>query len=209
MEKNQIQVLIIRGGMTFKNQKDYISFLKKRNLSLDEKISWNGNYLKRKLGKKFKIIMPRMPLQDNAQYKEWKIHFERYLPLLDHKMILIGTSLGGTFLAKYLSENKLPKKAISTYLICPPFDNTLEGEDLVGGFELKKDLSLIEKNSRNTTLMFSKNDEVVPISHAEKYKNKLKKSKIIIYENKNGHFRIQKFPEIIKMIKKDVRGIRK
>ncbi|KKP88005.1 MAG: hypothetical protein UR91_C0029G0001, partial [Candidatus Nomurabacteria bacterium GW2011_GWC2_35_8] len=46
---------------------------------------------------------------------------------------------------------------------------------------------------------------VVPLSHAEKYRNKLKNAKIIIYKNKGGHFLISKFPEIIRMIKKDVK----
>ena len=96
--------------------------------------------------------------------------------------------MGGIFLAKYLSENKFPKKILSTYLICPPFDNSMPGEDLVGGFKLKSDLSLIEKNSKNLNLLFSKDDEVVPLSHSEKYRKKLKKANIILYESKNGHF---------------------
>ena len=55
--------------------------------------------------------------------------------------------------------------------------------------------------------MFSKDDNVVPISHAEKYRKKLKHAKIIIYESKNGHFEIQEFPEIIAMIKQDLRKL--
>ena len=66
-----------------------------------------------------------MPLQDNAKYEEWKILFERYIPHLKDNVILMGNSLGGIFLAKYLSENKFPKKILSTYLTCPPFDNTV------------------------------------------------------------------------------------
>ncbi len=104
-----------------------------------------------------------------------------------------------------MSENKFPKKILSTYLICPPFDNTVCGEDLVGGFKLKPDLSMIEKSSRNLNLLFSKDDDVIPISHADKYKKKLKNANIIIYESKNGHFNISEFPEIIKMIKDDVK----
>ena len=196
---------MVHGGMTFKNKKDYLYFLKTREISIEEKIKWSNEYFKKKLGKDFKIIKPRMPLQDNAKYEEWKIHFERHFPQLRNNIILIGLSLGGIFLAKYLSENKFPKKILSTYLICPPFDNTLKGEDLVGGFKLKSDLSLLEKNSKNLYLMFSKDDDVVPISHAEKYRKKLKNANIITFESKNGHFKISKFPEIIKMIKEDVK----
>lgn len=203
--KKKIQIFMIHGGMTFKNKKDYLHFLKTRKILIEEKIKWSNEFFKKKLGKDFEIIKPRMPLQDNAKYEEWKIHFERHFPQLKNNIILMGSSLGGIFLARYLSENKFPKKILSTYLICPPFDNTLEGEDLVGGFKLKSDLSLLEKNSKNLYLMFSKDDDVVPVSHAEKYRKKLKNANIIIFESKNGHFKISEFPEIVKMIKADVK----
>lgn len=205
MLKNKPQLFTIHGGMTFKNKGDYLNFLKNREVSIKPRVRWSDEYLTKKLGNEFEIIRPRMPLQDDAKYKEWKIHFERHFPELRNNIILIGSSLGGIFLAKYLSENRFPKKIRATYLICPPFDDTLSGEDLVGGFKLKPDLSLIEKNSPNLYLMFSQDDDVVPIAHAEKYREKLKKSKIIIYKSKNGHFDIPEFPEIIKMIKSDVK----
>ncbi|HQC50099.1 MAG: alpha/beta hydrolase [Patescibacteria group bacterium] len=202
--KNKIQVLLIHGGTTFKSDKDYLHYLKTRKITTEKRVSWTGDYLEKSLGKKFEIISPRMPLREFAKYRDWKIHFERYLSLIKNKYILLGTSLGGVFLAKYLSENKLRKKALSVYLICPPFDNTLPEEDLVGGFKLEKDLSLIEKNCQNLHLLFSQDDNVVPVSHAEKYRQKLKNAHIVIYKSKGGHFRITKFPEIVKLIFADV-----
>jgi hypothetical protein len=191
--------------MTFKTQNDYIDYLKNKTISLEKRVSWAGDYFDKKLGKDFDIIRPRMPSQDNAKYSDWKILFERYFTHFKNDIILIGSSLGWVFLAKYLSENKFPKKIKATFMICPPYDNTLVDEDLVGGFKLGKDLSLIEKNSNNTYLMFSEDDYTVPISHAEKYRNKLENSEVIIYKSKNGHFGISEFPEIIKMIKNVVK----
>ena len=202
--KNKIQVLLIHGGTTFKSDKDYLHYLKTRKITTEKRVSWTGDYLEKSLGKKFEIISPRMPLREFAKYRDWKIHFERYLSLIKNKYILLGTSLGGVFLAKYLSENKLRKKALSVYLVCPPFDNTLPEEDLVGGFKLGKNLSLIEKNCLNLHLLFSQDDNVVPVSHAEKYRQKLKNAHIVIYKSKGGHFRITKFPEIVKLIFADV-----
>jgi predicted alpha/beta hydrolase family esterase len=191
--------------MTFKNREGYLDYLKNKKVRLSEKISWHGDYLKNKLGEDFQIISPRMPLMDNAKYEDWKIVFENYLEAMDNNFILIGTSLGGIFLAKYLSKNKINKKILSVYLVAPPFDDeSTQGEDLVGGFELDKDLSLIEKNCSDITLMFSEDDESVPEINAKKYREKLKNSKIIVYKSKNGHFQIEEFPEIVKMIKEDV-----
>lgn len=202
--KNKIRVFFIHGGETFKNRKDYLHFLKTRKVSIEGKKYWIED-VKKKLGGNFEVIIPRMPLQDNAKYSDWKVHFERYLSQLKDNIILIGISLGGIFLAKYLSESKFPKKILAVYLVAPPFDNTLKGEDLVGGFKLKSDLSMIEKNCKNIKLLFSKDDDCVPISHAKKYEEKLKNTKIIIYKSKNGHFKISKFPEIVKMVKADVK----
>lgn len=199
------QILIIHGGMTFKNKKDYIRFLRKRTISIKEKINWSGDYLKKNLGRNFEIIKPRMPLQDNARYKEWKIHFERFFPQLQHDIILIGSSLGGIFLAKYLSEKKFPKKILATYLICPPYDDSLPQEDLAGGFKLPADLSLLQKNSARLRLLFSEDDNVVPVSHAQKYKKKLDTADIVLFKSKNGHYNIAEFPELIAMIKEDIK----
>ena len=203
MEK-KIQLFVIHGGMTFKSKKDYLHYLKNRKISIEKKISWRDEFLKKNLGQNFEIIKLHMPLQDNAKYEEWKIHFERHFTQLKNNLILIGSSLGGIFLAKYLSENKFPKKILSTYLIGSAFDGSGR-KYIAGGFKLKSDLSLLEKNSKNLYLMFSKDDDVVPVSHAEKFRKKLKNTNIIIYKNKNGHFKISEFPEIVKMIKADVK----
>jgi len=199
--KRKDQIFFVHGGMTFKNQNDYLQYLRNRDVSLEKKQYWSLEYFDKKLGKDFDMVRPRFPLSENAKYGDWKIYFERFIPLLKNNTILIGMSLGGIFLAKYLSENKFPKKLKAVFLVCPPFDNSIEGEDLVGGFKLQSDLSLLDSQTKNLYLMFSKDDDVIPISHSEKYRKKLKNARIEIYEDKNGHFGVTEFPEIVKIIK--------
>ena len=91
MQKSQI--FYVHGGMTFPNKQAYLHFLETRKVSIEEKISWNDAFLKRELGNDFDIVKPRMPCQDNAKYREWKICFERYLPYINDDVILIGASL--------------------------------------------------------------------------------------------------------------------
>lgn len=198
-----MQVLYIHGGTTFKNHNDYLLYLKNKEISLEGYVSWSDEYLEKSLGESFQVYRPRMPLKENAKYEEWKIMFEKYLELLEDGCILIGASLGGIFLAKYLSENKVSKRLKSVFLVCPPFDNTLPGEDLVGGFELGENLSLLDECAENVRLLFSKTDNVVPQAHAKKYQQKLQKAKIILYEDKKGHFCISEFPEIVELIQAD------
>ncbi|KAA0206903.1 hypothetical protein EDM68_01075 [Candidatus Uhrbacteria bacterium] len=196
-------ILFIHGGMTFRNRKSYMRFLRTRKVSLGPKHKWSESDLDKRLGKKFQITRPRMPCSDHAKYEEWKFHFERYLPLLPPQSILIGESLGGIFLAKYLSEHRFSRPFRSVYLVCPPFDDSLPDEDVVGGFRLKPDLSLLEKNSKKLVLLFSKNDPVVPLSHAKKYEARLENAEVVVYEHIPGHFETSSLPEIVRMIKAD------
>ena len=129
MPKQKTQILYVHGGDTFKSEKEYLHFLKTRKIKIPRKARWHEAFLDKKLGGDFEIIRPRMPLQDNAKYRDWALHFERHFSQLKDNIILIGGSLGGIFLAKHLSENKFPKKILATYLICAPFDNTLPNYD--------------------------------------------------------------------------------
>ncbi|RME78074.1 hypothetical protein D6774_02355 [Candidatus Woesearchaeota archaeon] len=199
-----MQVLFVHGGTTFKSREEFLDYLRNKPLQITPRKKWSAEYLTQALGEDFDIIRPSMPLKENAQYEDWKIWFERYLELCSDELILIGNSLGGIFLAKFLSENQLNKKIRSTYLICPPFDNDLDGEDLVGGFELGDDLSLLEEQGGKLTLLFSKDDPCVPPRHAHKYREKLPRARIIVYESKNGHFQVEEFPELVEMIREDV-----
>jgi len=205
--KYKSQILYIHGGATFRNRRRYLDFLKNRPVCAGERIRWNEDYLDRSLGAKCEIIRPKMPCPERADYADWKIHFERHIPLLRDNVILAGTSLGGLFLARYLAENSFPRKILSAYLICPPFDNTLPGEEICGGFRLPLSLKLMEKSCNRLTLCFSKDDTTVPVSHAKKYARRLKKADIIIYDNKNGHFKVPEFPELVSMIKSDLSSI--
>ena len=205
--KEKTQVFFVHGGDTFKSRKDYMHWLQNRKVSLEEKKSWKDDCIK-KLGSQVEFIRPDMPCKNNARYDEWKIYFEKFIPHLRDNVILIGTSLGGIFLAKYLSENRFSNKILATYLIAAPYDNNLPGESLSGGFKLSKDLSLLEKNSSKVRLIFAEDDPVVSLEHLKKYEKKLPNADISILQNK-GHFRVETLPEVIKMLKQDLQALKK
>ena len=199
--KRKGQLVMIHGGMTFKSRAGYLDFLRNRPIALEREPSWSAGWLDKKLGKDYDIIRPSMPLSENARYEDWKIHFERYVPLLRDGVVLAGRSLGGMFLAQYLAERPFPKKIRAVLLICPPFDGSLSREDLAGGFKLPKDLSLLAGSTKHLQLLFSADDETVPAAHAEKYRRKLPGAAITVYPSKHGHFRISTFPEFVKLLR--------
>lgn len=195
------QLVYIHGGMTFKSKKNYITWLRTREITLEKRVKWSEGYLDTALGKKFEIIRLRMPMADNARYGDWEIQFDRYVPFFRDGVILMGVSLGGVFLVKYLSTKKFPVRIGRVILVAPPFDNSLPDEDLVGGFALRGDLSMIEKNCGDMHFFFSPNDDVVPIGHCERYVKKLPNAQFNIMENVKGHFQDAEFPEVVSVIK--------
>jgi predicted alpha/beta hydrolase family esterase len=208
--KKPIQILYIHGGEVFENRKEYLTYLESRDIEIEKSKRWYKD-IQDKLKNKFEIITPRMPCREMADYESWKINFEKYLKAINRDIILIGTSLGGIFLTKYLSENILNKNIISTYFIAPPFSHEkFESKKLYGDFVLKNNLQKIEENCKNIVFMFSKDDKVVPINDNEiQYKKLLKNSQFFEYDNKNGHFNVSEFPEIIKMLKEDYKNFYK
>jgi len=202
MSKKNQQIVVISGGTTFDSYKSYISYLKNKALTLDNlrpNRDWK-DALAGKLGKNFDVLLPKMPNKTNAQYGEWKIWFERIIPLLNKEIVLIGHSLGGTFLVKYLSENIIPKTIIATVLVAAPFDDEGKGESLAS-FALPSLFVKFTKQCQRIYLIQSKDDPVVPFEHIKKYRRALPNAETMIFENR-GHFNQETFPEIIGLIRK-------
>ena len=188
------QLLVIGGGEVFESYEDYLEFLKNFEVDLDriKNGSWKDN-LQKDLGQNYDVIYPQMPNKFNARYSEWKIIFEKILPLLRNNLILIGHSLGGIFLAKYLSENDIIKKIKAVILISAPFNN-------VGDFKLSKNLISNLNKYKKIILIHSKDDQIVNYDEAEKYKKVLSNVELITFKDK-GHFNQESFPEIVELIK--------
>jgi len=195
------QVVAIHGGDTFDTYKDYISFLINRKIDperLKPKRDWKNTLLE-KLGENYEVLLPRMPNRTNAQYKEWKIWFERIIPFFQKGTILIGHSLGGIFLPKYLSENTIAKTIKAVILVAAPFDDG-DSEYSLASFKLPSSLKKFSKKIDKIYLIHSKDDSVVPFKNLEKYQKALPNAKPMIFYNRE-HFGQGTFPEIVKLIK--------
>lgn len=192
------QILIIGGGEVFENYEDYLNYLRQYKIdSLDglRYQDWKSN-LEVDLGGKFEVIYPSMPCKKNADFLEWKIWLEKFFPFLRNDIILIGHSLGGSFWLRYLAENSFPVKIAQLHLVAAPISGDNE---FLGSFTPPKDLNNIEKSVKSIYLYQSKDDPVVPFSELYKISHAISSANIVILDN-YGHFRAQKFPELIDRI---------
>lgn len=194
------QVITIHGGDNFDSYDEYISFLKDYKIDFERlKIKGWKDTLQERLGTDFEVIQPEMPNSFNARYTEWKIWFDKHVPFFNPEVVLLGHSLGAIFLAKYLAENKVPKKILGTILIAAPYD-TEDADYSLADFIVPTDLSLLAAQGGQISLYHSEDDPVVPFVDLAKYSKALPSARTVIFTDRK-HFNQTEFPEVIQNIK--------
>ncbi|SET98989.1 hypothetical protein SAMN05421676_11358 [Salinibacillus kushneri] len=78
-------------------------------------------YLEKELRDKFQFVMPKMPNPENPEYVLWKNQLEKELNMLNGEVILVGHSLGGSVLLKYLSEESCNLTFRGLFIIAAPY----------------------------------------------------------------------------------------
>lgn len=197
------QIICIHGGNAFTRYEAFLEYLRTRDIDdpfeLQVRKRWQPT-LREALQDTHEVYYPVMPNSKNAKYQEWKIWFERYHAFLRDGVILVGHSLGGYFLAKYLSEETMPMRVHSLYLLAAPFENDDFGGEDGGDFAFDSlNLFYLANQVGAIYVLHSKDDPVVPYRHALKYEQALPKAELVTFEDKN-HFLLETFPEFIEHI---------
>lgn len=193
-------LILIHGGTTFDTYEEYWKSLESSELTLAKinRTDWK-DYMKARLPE-FEVIYPKMPNSKNARYAEWKLWFEKLFPLLTDEVVLVGHSLGGIFLAKYLSENAFPKKVISLHLVAAPYEAGV-GEESLADFALTQTLAPLSSLTHSVFLYHSTDDPVVGFAHAEKYARDIPSATLRTFVDR-GHFIQNEFQELLEDIRK-------
>lgn len=167
------QVIFIGWWVAKENYKSYYDFLEKVEYNPFYKNFLNYNKtLWKNLGKNYDFIHINMPNKDFADYNAWKIIFEKTFPFLDKNIILISTSLGSSFLLKYLSENNFPKKIEKLFLLAPAIKDSKN--ELLGTFNFDfEKLKKIEKIAEKIYIYHSLDDKIVDFSNSLELKKYL------------------------------------
>jgi predicted alpha/beta hydrolase family esterase len=104
-------------------------------------------------------------------------------------------------LAKYFSENNLPKRAKAVLLIGAPFDDE-GGNEKLASFSLKS--GLLENFARQCDQIYffnSEDDPIVPFAQLAKYQADLPDAQVMIFKDR-GHFNTETFSELADLLKK-------
>ncbi|GAB3331184.1 alpha/beta fold hydrolase [Larkinella ripae] len=139
--------------------------------------------LQKMLGPAYRVHYPTLPDPDNPRYDRWKMQVEHELDRLSGEVILVGHSLGGSVLVKYLSEEPLKKPVLGVCIIAAPYwgESGWKSRD----FALRKSLPQLAQVPR-IFLFHSRDDEVVPFSHLAHYGERIPAATLRVL-NHRGH----------------------
>ena len=127
-------------------------------------------YLARELSADYRVIAPEMPDADNPHYQPWRDRIEQELEATGQEVILVGHSLGGSVLLKYLAEGSYRKPVPGLFLVSVPN----WGPDGWGydEFAAPNDVGSRLPASR-IFLYHSRDDPEVPFAHLGYYQERL------------------------------------
>ncbi len=150
----------------------------------------------------YNVIIPQFPTPENQTAEAWFEVFEKYLEFYTSETILIGHSLGGTFILNILQ--KYDTKVAGAYLVAAPigipFVKFIEADKpfTKDGFDWGK----IKSNSKVFEVFHSDNDPYVGINNAEEIVKNLGIK--LSFMAGAGHFNeaagYTKFPELLEKI---------
>lgn len=198
MEINKPIIWIIGGGEVFETRENYLKFLE-NEYEISSQKSWDWKkWLTEGLSDHYDITKINMPDKMNADYDAWKIVFEKYIDTLDtnQDISIIGHSLGGIFLAKYLSENVFPKKISSLHLVAPVWTHPESKIHNTWNFSFHPmSLSKLPSKAKNIYIWWSEDDDIVNFEDFEKYSEALPMADFRIFRDR-WHFIGSHFVEL-------------
>jgi predicted alpha/beta hydrolase family esterase len=190
------QIIYIHGGESFDTDEEFYTFL--RSLPFDPhepaRQRWR-DWLFAALGDTHECHALSMPNKLNADYTAWSIWFEKMLPFLRDGVTLIGHSLGGSFLLRYLATHELPVTVAAVHLVAPAVDH----QECPGLGAFATDLTSwhgIRNTEAAVHLWHSADDTIVPIHHSERLAAVWPDAMLHTFTDR-FHFIGEEFPELL------------
>lgn len=124
------------------------------------------------LGPGYTVLYPRMPTADSATYDDWIAPIDAELARLDQAVSLVGHSVGGSVLLKYLAETRVAPAVAGMFVIATPY----WGADEFWRWDearLPSDAAARLAHLARLVLYHSRDDEVVPFEHMALYEGLL------------------------------------
>ena len=155
--------------------------------------------LRNELADQFDVLYPIIKSPDAPSYENWSAVLAEEFPKLQSPVILVGHSLGGSVLLKYLSENPVNIKVSGLFLVATPYwgEAGWNAEEFMLREDFKKTLS----HRSPIYLYHGIGDTVVPFQHLDFYRNAFKRAWVRELAT-DDHIFSEGLPELVVDIKR-------
>ena len=157
--------------------------------------------LQQALGTEYQVNNPQMPSEGAPAYPLWRDEITRQLSTYPDNLILVGHSLGGSVLLKYLSEEPVHNTLGGLFVAAAPFWGAPDWD--VDEYKLSSDFASRLPEGLPIYLYHSRDDEVVTFSHLALYAQKLPQATIREVD-KGGH----QFNDDLSIVARDIIGLK-
>ncbi|HSK99569.1 MAG TPA: alpha/beta fold hydrolase [Rubrobacteraceae bacterium] len=132
--------------------------------------------LQDELGAAYDVRCPKMPDEDSPEYGAWRDRISEELAAPEGEVFLVGHSLGGSILLKYLCEEGAAKSVAGLFLVAAPFWGVEDWE--VDEYALRRDFASKLPAELPVFLYHGRDDDVVPLEHLALYAQKLPRANV-------------------------------
>jgi predicted alpha/beta hydrolase family esterase len=159
--------------------------------------------LRHALGPEYDVRYPAMPDEENAPYELWTQHIEAALTSMQGPIMLVGHSVGGSIIAKWMSDGGRAKPIAGVFLIATPFWGgdgwRYEGYEEL---ELPNAFALTLPKGARIFLYHCRDDETVPVDHLALYARVLPQA-VVRELDECGH----QLNDDLSLVAEDVKGL--
>jgi predicted alpha/beta hydrolase family esterase len=167
--------------------KKYVLFIHGAGEGAYEEDGFLAASLQKSLDSAYEVRYPKMVNEESPEYADWKAQIASELAALDGEVILVGHSVGGSVLLKYLSNAPVERPVAGLFLLAAPY----WGEDEFWSWDevrLPQDVSAKLSGIPRIFFYHSRDDEIVPFAHLALYAAKLPQATIREFDGRGHQF---------------------
>lgn len=142
--------------------------------------------LKQALGPHRPIAVPHIPGLESLDWPATAAQLGAALDAVPAGAVIVAHSVGASAVLKLLSEGRDPRLA-HLVLLAPPY-NGADGEWGDDDFAFPANFASHLPRHLEITIWHSRDDEIIPVANAERYRQKLTRARIILLDGYGHQF---------------------
>jgi predicted alpha/beta hydrolase family esterase len=152
------------------------------------------SHLRRAFAERYDVRCPELPAPERPQYRPWKAAVDEALQAAGDGAYLVGHSVGGSVLLKYLSEEGAGLRPGGLFLVAAPYWGDEDWD--AAEFTLRAGYAERLPPEMPVFLYHCVDDEVGPAAHAERYGREIRGAHVRLLDGR-GHWFHAGLPELI------------